>query len=400
MPQPAPGPGDTKGMSADRTHLALFLYGFTGGGVPRVMVALANAFAAQGQKVDFVVLRADGPHRNALSSNVRLVELTSRALRFSPIRNRRRYQERAAVPALARYLRSERPDLLLSAGARINVAALWARALARTHTPVVVSAHTHLTTHAKSRGKGHLPWLARRTYPAADAIIAVSDGVADDLSKVANLPRERITTIYNPVVTPELEHKIQAPLDHPWFAAGSPPVILSAGRLTEQKDYPTLIEAFALLRAARPARLMILGEGKLPRHRSELLKIAEDRGIAEDVDLPGFVENPYPYMARAAVFVLSSAWEGFGNVIPEALACGCPVVSTDCPSGPAEILDNGIYGPLVSVGDAGALAEAMASVLDAPPDGERLRKRAALFTPDNAARQYLQLLRRIGSPVA
>jgi glycosyltransferase involved in cell wall biosynthesis len=167
------------------------------------------------------------------------------------------------------------------------------------------------------------------------------------------------------------------------------PVILAVGRLHRQKDFPTLIGAFARLRAERPARLVILGEGKL---RPALEKVARRLGVGGDVDLPGYRDNPFAWMARAAVFALSSTFEGTANVLIEAMACGCPVVSTDCPHGPREVLDNGRYGPLVPVGDSAALAHAIAAVLDNPPDREVLRSRAALYDRDTNIDRYLQVL--------
>jgi glycosyltransferase involved in cell wall biosynthesis len=244
------------------------------------------------------------------------------------------------------------------------------------------------------------PGLIRRNYLAADAVVAVSEGVADDLAAHFGIPRDRISVVHNPVVSGSLKEKAAAPIDHPWLASGAPPVVLSAGRLHPTKDYPTLIRSFARLRQVREARLLILGSGKndeeTARRRAELIELAAELGVSEDVDLPGFVPNPLPYMARAAVFVLSSLWEGFGNVLVEALACGCPVVSTDCPSGPAEILDHGRYGRLVPVGDDSAMAEAMLTVLRNPPDRDVLRARGALFTVDRAVDAYLDLL--LGRP--
>jgi glycosyltransferase involved in cell wall biosynthesis len=284
----------------------------------------------------------------------------------------------------------------------VNLMALWARRLARVATRVVVSEHITKAQAMKDEPKKKrwhwrfLPPVIQRTYLWADAIVAVSDGVADDLSLLTGIPRKYITTIYNPIVTPELQRKAQVPLEHPWFTPGAPPVVLGAGRLRAQKDFPTLIRAFARARAVREMRLMILGGGKDERKdaqsKAPLLALADHLGVADDVALPGFVENPFAYMARASVFVLSSAWEGFGNVIVEALACGCPVVSTDCPSGPAEILENGKYGLLVPVGDHVALADAILSVLSTPPDRDQLRARSAMFSVDYIAEQYLQVL--------
>ena len=232
-----------------------------------------------------------------------------------------------------------------------------------------------------------MPWLMKIFYPRADGVVAVSKGVADDLAVVIGLPRERITVIYNPVVTPELLQKAQEPIDHPWFHPGEPPVILGVGRLTKQKDFPTLIQAFALVRKERPARLIILGEGE---DRYELEELIRKLGIASDVDMPGFVDNPYKYMAYSTVFVLSSAWEGLPTVLIEAMACGCPVVSTNCHSGPAEILENGKYGKLVAVGDAAGLAEAMVGTLDAP-ESLNVVRRAQDFGVEQAVAGYLEI---------
>jgi glycosyltransferase involved in cell wall biosynthesis len=185
-------------------------------------------------------------------------------------------------------------------------------------------------------------------------------------------------------------------LDHDWFTSDGPPIILGVGNLKPQKDFATLIRAFARVRAERPARLVILGDARGPdkdaSYVAALKGLPAQLGIEEDVSFAGFAENPYAYMSRAAVFVLSSAWEGFGNVLAEALACGCPVVSTDCPSGPAEILEHGRYGPLVPVGDDAALAAAICRVLDAPLSRGELTGRAALFTVERAVDQYIQLM--------
>ena len=230
----------------------------------------------------------------------------------------------------------------------------------------------------------------RRLYPRADEIVAVSEGVADDLARVARIPRSRITVIHNPIVTDELLADARAPVDHPWFADGGPPVLLAAGRLTEQKDYPTLLRAFrrARERARASPRDPRRGRGAGAPGGARAASSAWPR----DVDFAGFVANPYAFMARASLFVLSSAWEGFGNVVVEAMACGTPVVSTDCPSGPGEILEAGRYGRLVAVGDDGALAGAMLATLDDPPPPELLRERAGDFRADEAASRYLRVL--------
>jgi len=228
----------------------------------------------------------------------------------------------------------------------------------------------------------------------ADAVIAVSHDVAEDIVRHTGLDRNQITTIYNPTVTPDLAEKAKLYVDHPWLTPGSPPVILGAGRLSPQKDFQTLIKAFARIRAVHPARLIILGEGK---KRNQLQALAQSLGVGDDVALPGFVENPFAWMTRSSIFVLSSAWEGLPGVLIEALACGCPTVSTDCPGGAAEILANGLYGMLVPVGDDKALAEAILATLDTPPAPELLRKRAAQFSIEKAVNQYLEVLTTVAA---
>ena len=195
--------------------------------------------------------------------------------------------------------------------------------------------------------------------------------------------------VYNPVVTEEMERKAREPVEHLWIGGAGPPVFLAAGRLDEQKDFPTLLAAFARLLAWRPARLIVLGKGK---QKPYLLSLARRLGVAEHVDFPGFVNNPYAFMARASMFVLCSRSEALSGVLIEAMACGCPVVSTDCPHGPREILEDGKHGPLVPVGDAEALAAAMARTLDAPPRPEALRKRASFFNVEHGIDRYEELL--------
>lgn len=377
-------------------HIALFMYGLTSGGAPRRTLTLARGFAARGHRVDLVVARRRGPLAPAVGADVRLVELASRWTRVPGLADVRRFQMRAAVFALAAYLRRERPDVLLSAANSAHLTAIWARGLARTDTRLVLRACTHVSGGTARTRRPLLRLLARRFFPRADAVIAGSREVADDLAALTGIAPSRIATIYNPVVSPEIEQRACEPLDHPWFAPGSPPVVLAAGRLVKQKDFPTLIEAFARLRRRRPARLMILGEAKRAARRERLLALAARRGVAADVALPGLVDNPFAYMARAAVFVLSSAWEGLSGVLIEAMACGCPVISTDCPGGSAETLAGGAYGRLVPVGDPDALAAAIGAVLDAPRDADRLRGRAAAFGVDASVDGYLACLRALG----
>ena len=229
----------------------------------------------------------------------------------------------------------------------------------------------------------------RVSYRSVDAIVAVSQGVADDIARTTGLPSARIRVICNPVVTAKMLGLAQEPVAHPWLRPDSPPVILAAGRLTKQKDFATLIRAFQRVRQSQPCRLLILGKGQL---QSDLESLASALGVRDEVDFPGFVANPYAYMAKAALFALSSAWEGSPNVLTEALALGTPVVATDCPSGPREILQGGRYGRLVPVGDVQRLGEAIIATLTNPLPGEVLRRAAAPYSANESAGAYLNAL--------
>ena len=364
-------------MTVPPKKLAIFLPALGGGGAERVMLKVAQGMVGRGYSVDLVLTQVAGPYLAEVPHSVRLVDLkASRVL--------------SSLPSLVRYLRRERPDTLLS-GLYANVMALWARSLARVPTRVVVSEHNTLSLAVRQATDLRVrlaPQLIKRFYRRADGIIAVSAGVADDLSRVTGIPRHLIQVIFNPIITPDLRVKSQAPLDHPWFNPGEPPVILAAGRLTAQKDFPTLIKAFALIQEGRKARLLILGEGK---ERPAIEALVKQLGLEEDVSLPGFVVNPYPYMVRAPVFVLSSRWEGLPTVLVEAMFCGALIISTDCPSGPREILRDGLYGQLVPVGDpvkmAKAIENGLAGKMPHPP--EECWKP---FELDRVTDQYINIL--------
>ena len=286
------------------------------------------------------------------------------------------------VAATASYLDRERPDALLAMDTRAVCAGTMAACLASHRPRIVAGLHNALKRLQDI-------WMARASYVYADAAFGVSSGVAADLRRLPGMARERVHTVYNPVVAEDVDRKAREPVDHPWIGGDGPPVILAVGRLSAQKGFSTLLAAFARLLTRRPARLVVLGEGK---RRPQLLSLARRLGVAEHVDFPGFVDNPYAFMARASLFVLSSRYEGLANVLIEAMACGCPVVSTDCPHGPREVLEDGKHGPLAPVGDAEALAAAMARTLDAPPRPEALRERASFFNAARAIDRYEELL--------
>lgn len=362
----------------NRRRLAIFLPSLAGGGAERAMLNLAHGIASRGYAVDLVLAQAVGPYLPEVGKSIRLVDLeASRVL--------------TSLPVLVRYLRSARPTALLSALDYANVVALWARRLAGVQTLLAVNEQNTISRsarHSVRRRQRMMPSLIAQFYPWADHVIGNSAGVTADLSQVTGIPHERIRTLYNPVITPELESKKQAPLDHAWFVPGQPSVIAAVGRLTIQKDFPTLIKAFGQVRETRDAKLLILGEGP---DRVELESLVKRLGLDNDVSMPGFVANPYAYMARSALYVLSSRWEGLPTVLIEALYCGAPIVAADCPSGPREILAEGTHGKLVPVGDVAALASGLEAGLEGRiPSPAQHSWRP--FSVTAVADQYIELL--------
>jgi len=362
-----------------RPDLAI-LVSFSGeGGVERMMLNLVNAFAGRGLRIHLLLIKTRSRHLNELHPAIKVIELGSR------------HTATSLLP-LIRYLRNSRPHCLLAAKDRAGRLAVLARLLARTPTRLVVRLGTNLSASLAHRSRSKL-WLRRAPihllYPCIDRIIAVSEGVRQDTVAVAGIDPGRIDVVRNPVITARLLELAQQAAPHPWLDDAQTPVILGAGRLTVQKDFATLIRAFARLREARPCHLIILGEG---RQEAQLKSLAAELHVQDMVSFPGFTDNPYVYMARADLFVLSSRWEGSPNVLTEAMALGTPVVSTDCPSGPREILADGRYGPLVPVGDWQALATAMREVLDTPPDSDSLRGAVREYAVETSASRYLEIL--------
>ena len=360
------------------THIALYMPSLRGGGAERVMLGLAGGLSSRGLPVDLVLVRAEGEYLKLVPEGVRLIDLDS-------------HRTSASVLKLVRYLQRERPDALLSTLAHANVVALVAKLLIRKRLRVVArmeNTFSEAFDNAAFKQRQTLR-LLKLLLPGADRIVSISQGVADDLRCLLPAASQKIMTIYSPVVWPDHAAKAARPVEHPWFDVESVPVILSAGRLTIVKDYATLLRAFAEVVRFRPARLVILGVGP---ERGNLLELAESLKVSQQVDLPGFKVNPFAYMARSKLFVLSSRYEGFANVLPEAMACGTPVVSTDCRSGPREILEGGKWGRLVPVGDWRTMAEAILETLDNPVPSERLIDRASDFSADASIDRYLEVL--------
>ncbi|MBN2536771.1 glycosyltransferase [candidate division WOR-3 bacterium] len=357
--------------------LAIVFTTMTVGGVGRVLCDLANGLVGPGLDVEFVLYKAIGPFLDGLDPRVRVVDLGVLRHPWSLF----------AFPPLTRYLRRRRPDVVLSAVSGPNVAVLLANRLARSDSKSIITYHS-------SVGSETISWPLRRLqdrlYRDADRVVAVSGGAADELARSTGLARQDIEVIYNPVDIGRIEALAREPVtDTDWFEPGRPPVIVAAGRYACQKDFEGLVRAFAQVRGRLEARLVILGDGPA---RPAIEKLTAGLGVAGDVLLAGFTANPYKYFGRAAVFALSSRFEGLPTVVIEALACGCPVVSTDCPHGPREILEDGRWGRLVPVGDPAALAAAITETLAASPRADELKTRAAFFRQDRAVQRYRELI--------
>lgn len=357
-----------------KVKIALFVGSLGGGGAERAMLDIGRGLAHRGFVVDLVLMQSAGPYLEEVPGSVRVVSLNS-------------YGLLATLPALMSYLRRRRPSVLLSTLSTCNTAALLARVQLRRCLPVIVRQASHFSTDRASRSlRGRIALAVERAlWRFADAVVTNSSAGADDVKRIAPRISPRVRVIRNPVVWPDLRARAAEPVDHPWLSDDDVPVVLTAGRLNPVKNHAALLRAFALVAVERTARLVILGEGA---ERDPLLASARELGIADKVDLPGFQRNPFAWMARARVFVMSSLFEGSPNVLVQAMACGTTVVSTDCPGGTREILGDGAWGALTPVGDHRALAAAISDAMDNPMAPGQLIKRANDFSAESSINDY------------
>jgi glycosyltransferase involved in cell wall biosynthesis len=359
------------------TVISILLPDLRGGGAERVSIDLARAFAGLGHEVEFALMSATGDFLPEVQREFSVVDLGAARARYGVL----------YIPA---YLCDRRPDAVIAMMWPLTVVVPIAARIAKFQGPVLIGEHGVLSRQYERWGRAHnlmLRTSAAVGYRLATARVGVSDGVAADMAQLAWLDTSKVAAVYNPVrrlVAPE-KGRIDE-VEAAWDTAG--PRILTVGALKSVKNHSLLLRSFARLN--RPnARLMLVGQGQ---EEAMLRTLAVDLGIEDRVIFADFHTDPSPFYATADLFVMSSNHEGFGNVIVEALSFGVPVVSTDCPSGPAEILENGRWGRLVPVGDAQALSRAMDEALSSPVDREALRRRAADFAPEIAARKYLDLL--------
>jgi glycosyltransferase involved in cell wall biosynthesis len=370
-----------------RDRLAVFTPSLGGGGAERHLIRLLPALAAAFD-THLVTLKSGGALTPDVPPDVALHEMRVRGW------------IRGAIGA-RKILRRLRPGVVLALQEAANVPLMLGRQglIAQRRPRVALSVQNTLSSvliHSKPRTAARLRIAVRALYPRADAIIAVSRGVARDLEEICAPLQGRISVIFNAGVDSEIQGLASQPCNHAFFQDRNVPVLVACGRLTEQKDYPTLLKALALVRRTQPARLIVLGDGPLA---PSLKSMATDLALDGAVDFPGFTRNPFMYFRHASAFVLSSRWEGLPTVLPEALACGAPVIATDCPHGPLEILDGGTYGRLVPPGDPSRLAEAIEGLLRDPAGrqllAERGPERAAMFSAERAGFEYVSLLRHL-----
>lgn len=392
-------------------------------GAEKVVLNVVSGLAGRGHEIDLLIEDAEGDLSERLPAGVNLVDLGPAILNpvmeallstlsllinlfrrakadpcgkesFRVALARFLFKRRPPLYALRRYLFRRRPQAIISFLNYPNIALLLAAQLGKGDARIYVNVRNNISGEvagAKSRRMREMPVLMRNLFPLADGVVAVSGGVAADTERLMDMPAGRVTAIFNPVYRPQILALADAAAPHPWLQTDSLPVVLGVGKMKPQKDFPTLLKAFALLRQEHPAKLIILGDGA---GKEGLEALAETLGIRADVAFPGYVANPYAYFRHASLFVLSSAWEGLPNVLIEAMACGCPVVSTDCPSGPSEILDGGRFGRLVPVGDYEEMAKAIRETLEQTAAPAALAEHALRFSFDRVIDRYDRLLTR------
>ena len=374
------GPSDASEITSIDGTVSVFIPSLAVGGAERVSINLAEGLANSGFDVDLLVQTASGEFEID-HDGIDVVELGASVPPFGIV---------SAVPGLVNYVRRTEPTAVISSLTRANVTVALAGLVSPTSFAHVAVEHLNQTDKAKPPKERVLFSLAERLYPRIDEIVAVSAGVRDSIAGTFGVDANAITVLPNIVLTEAFRASLDEPVDHPWIEDQDLDVVTTLGRLTEQKDHRTLLRAFAELEN-EDARLLVLGDGDL---RLELERLADDLDVGDDVELMGYVDNPFKYVQRSELFVLSSKREGLPTVLIEALGCGCPIVSTDSPSGPVEVLDDGRYGRLVPVGDAGRLAGAIDSELTKTHDESVLLSRAEEYSESSVVASYARLLER------
>ena len=370
--------------------VAFFLPSLEPGGTERNVVNLINNIDRKKHVLSLVLGKVEGDFIKKINKDIPIINLGASGsieLFFK----------------LIKYFREEKPDIFIPAFSRINIICISAKIFSKADTKIIATEHaifSFLPIIAKTAGRRFfarffLPSIGKLIYPQADAIVCVSKGIADDFLKIIHCP-EIIRVIYNPVINDKIYELAKEPLSHLWFSNLEIPVIVAVGRLVKCKDYPTLFRALSLILQKQHVRLVILGKGP---EEYRLKQLANELNLSENIAFLGFQDNPYKYMKRASVFVLSSLQEGFGNVIVEAMACGIPVVATNCKSGPGEIIQDGVNGLLVPPQDEKALASAILKILNSPSLVQKFsiegKARAEYFSIKKSVEEYEKVFKEL-----
>ena len=359
--------------------ITLFIPSLHGGGAEKVFVNLANGFIKKNKKVDLILAKQEGPYLKDLSEKVNIINLNKKRVLFTLL-------------PLIQYLNREKPDILISALSHANIITLIANYFINNKIKVIVTEHNPISIKNNQLfflKKLLTKFFIKKLYKKSNKVVAVSRGVANDLVKTLKISENNLHVIYNPIYTSGLVKKPSSEFFHKWLDNKKDIIIIAIGRLTKQKNFLLLIKSFEIIVKKINVKLIILGEGE---ERQNLEKSIQNLNLQNSIDLPGFVDNPYSFLNKSNIFVLSSDFEGFGNVLVEAMACGTPVVSTNCPSGPSEILENGKYGKLVPVNNPNALAEAIIETLNNPIESSILQKRASFFSVEKSVNEYLKII--------
>ncbi|MFT4664323.1 MAG: glycosyltransferase involved in cell wall biosynthesis [Polaribacter sp.] len=371
--------------TAKINKIALLLYGLHGGGAERVMLTLANAWAKQGIQVDFLLGLMEGPYQDMLGKDLNIFVFNKRIKKL--------------LPPVVKYLNKHQPDILLSTLQPVNTMAALAGKISSAKTKIVLreaNSPTQKLKVRKGRGVkfyfGHLPRFA---YPFAQGYVSVSEGLKKEMTQFYSLPNQKIRTIYNPVVNDDLYRMAQSPVDHPAMKTEEK-IILAIGRVVPQKDFATLIKAFAQVKKTNNCRLVILGDRSAnSSYYQSMITLAKQLDVQDSIYYIDFQRNPFAFLKRADVFVLSSKFEGLPGALIQALACECQVVSTDCPHGPLEILQNGAYGSLVAMEDHNSMAAAITQRLINPDHSLDFGEITKRFNHTNGVQEYLDYFKTL-----
>lgn len=361
------------------SKIALICNSLQGGGAETVMSSLAKLFSQRGKQIDFLVAKAEGIHLEKVKKHSNLIDLNSKT--------------RYIVPKLYKYLHEEKPDILLSTQTHINVAAIISAKLNKTKVVVREATTPSLSYIGK---KKYLGYLVKNAYKRADKIISVSDGVKQDLIKNFSIKNNLIQTVLNPIISDEFYLKSEETIEHPWYNLGLP-IIVAMGRFAKAKDYPTLINAFSLINNECKSKLIILGDTNSDTEvKKKVLSLIAKYQLEDSIDLIGYKPNPFPYLKNASLFILSSTREGLPGALIQAVALNCPVISTDCESGPREILKGGKYGTLVKVGDFKSIALHAIKILRSNPIVKNLDQSfIKTYSDDGICDSYINLFESI-----